>query len=196
MSKLNRYSNENIKKALDFIDYKDEEPLINIFLSIFDGSQSGETKILKINFSPLDSKLFGFLTHWFIQIENKEWHPGNKEDVLFVTACDSCNYQTSEILELCNYCAYNFLYEKMTADTNFNMFYQNCEIILNRYLETCLVYIICLFLLLFITTMCLIWLILFLIFYVLIIFVNYDTYKPKLRQCKHINNIINKSIFY
>lgn len=191
-----RYSDDNIKQALEFIKKPyGGEPLLNSFQSILDGNINQDTKIIKFNYSPLDSTFFGFLTHWFIQIDNQEWHPGNKENVLFVPVSDRSLYQTQEIVEMCNYCAYNFFFEKMRADSAFNMYYRNCEIILNRYMETTLMYIMLFFLILFVTTWYLIWVVLFVIFYTLIVYINHDTCETTWRQCPHIQHPINNKIY-
>lgn len=85
-----------------------------------------------------------FLRHFFIQIGENIWHPGQAgADVYFERiSYHDLDATTVNTLELCDYCTYYYFKDKFINDAKFFLLTRNCEIIIGHFEETFLCYIL------------------------------------------------------
>lgn len=85
-----------------------------------------------------------FLRHYFVQIGYNVWHPGriDKEIYFEKMTTEEETAIIHEILEMCNYCTYNYFKKRFLDNDDFFLLTRNCEIILGYYEETIFMYVI------------------------------------------------------
>lgn len=84
-----------------------------------------------------------FFRHYYLEFDLIEWHPGNpdgqiynKKDFLFDSFTE--NPDLHSIRELCNKCAYKFMYRNFLFDKKFHFIWKNCQILFNDVTQTLL----------------------------------------------------------
>lgn len=85
-----------------------------------------------------------FLRHYFVQVGYNVWHPGKLDKTIFFEKMTS-KEETAiihEILEMCDFCTYNYFKTRFLDNDKFFLLTRNCEIILGYYEETIFMYII------------------------------------------------------
>lgn len=148
----NKYSDENIKNAIDtlFPNKMDNAPLKESIISSLKNKNSPEKLTVFIIYKR--SQIFSHWivpTHHFCVIDKYVWHPGNsKNEILDSLPSSEENFFITEIEELCIHCAPKKMKKFFDNDKKFNFFINNCQRIIGFKSEYVMIHIYhaCLFL--------------------------------------------------
>lgn len=135
-----------------------------------------------------------FLRHYFIQIGNIVWHPGASDKYNGFRPATQDENEKSHILtimEFCHYCTYDYLKNCHKRNAAFFLPTNNCELIVGRFEETALIYV--LFIIILIICVKGIGIITIVILLSIILFFILITKPPQtmFEHCKHIS-LFNK----
>lgn len=175
---------------------------------------SKKTTIFYTKNRNLQGKCLKFLLHWFIDIdrvgtnERFRWHPGYQEPDIFLWLSkdhgdsDMNENKLVSVTELCNHCAYWYLYRSFIKDSYFNLLFHNCEIITGNVLDTFMAWSAIICLLFFIFSKYYIFICISMFFFALLLSIssvhggNHISYY----KCNHVNtdciNIISTDEYY
>lgn len=133
----NKYSPLAIREALsEWEDGSDKEPdLASLNSRIF---EPGSKTVFFLN---KKYHLYGYRfmpSHMFTVIDGKVFHPGSSNTEIFVKREDTPSVVVS-LEERCRYCTYHYLNDLFKRDRGFNIFTNNCQIIMGQYVETALI---------------------------------------------------------
>ncbi|WKA13594.1 MAG: Ac81 protein [Cotesia congregata filamentous virus 2] len=166
---------------------------------------TNKVHILKICYR--NARVNSSIKHWYVEIDNiYRWHPGEKgmdsmceNPKIFTPLNMDCeemlNPNIVSICEMCSYCTYWYMLNKINHDKRFNLFANNCELIVGYSNETILIWLTFLFTLASIMTQNLFFIILTFTFFIITIFAFTNSHPVTLKKCIHISsNIENQSI--
>lgn len=139
-----KYTRENVDKALARWEYaRDLEPRLNSIKSRMHISEEN-TDLRPIRTSFVFTKkvsllpLLGIMGHYFVSIDDRVWHPGhNWTDTIFEDY-DIENSQTVCVEEMCHFCLYRTMDNMFFKDRQFNIMFNNCQIVTGYIWETVL----------------------------------------------------------
>lgn len=197
---LEKYSKTAIESALQsWTNYG--EPEIQSIISKLENPLQNDTHFILIKHRPIFKNNLLLLRHWFVSINDLEWHPGNPKTDIFIPKKDESQLKfleynndgddtkIVEIREYCNFCVNNFFRAKFAKDCYFNIFWANCECILDYFWETLIIWIAFLLLLIFILTRAILFIILTICAIFSIGLLNCAHNQVTLTFCPHINKI-------
>lgn len=136
-----KYSDEKIKEALKLLNLNFETPEIKFCtskLKLVDGQISNTHSFVHKKYS-----LYGipfFPSHEYLEIDGNTFHPGALDIDIFIKN-DTSKGIITKIEEKCNYCTHKFLLDLFNRDQKFNIFINNCQIILGNWFVTVLLWV-------------------------------------------------------
>lgn len=185
-----KYDPDNIEEALEqWAFYKFDEPARQSIVSQLVNQSQHQTQFVFIKHRPIYKTKWLFIRHWFISINDKEWHPGNPELNIFTEsegANDDQNSVTVEIMEFCNHCVYWYFKTKFDADRAFNIICSNCELQLGYFWENFAIWATIISLILFILLKSFIFILIMLSVLFFLSFLIQKHEQIYMRRCPHV----------
>lgn len=181
-----KYTNETIEDALsEYASYSMIEPALQSIRSKLYDLKAPTSFIVYKRYNLYNNTLLPH--HVYIVIDGRVYHPGSPNDEIF-QEIDSDQGEFTGLEEICKYCAYHRLKQLFENDKEFNIFTNNCQIVLGSSLNTILIWSFVIMIVLFIITG-----IGLLFFFSLALFLQsflYGVFSSNLSffHCKHITN--------
>lgn len=143
-----KYTQKAIDQALhDYISYKDSIPALSSIKSKFLNPNATTSFFIYKKYNLYDYKFLP--SHFYIIVDGKVYHPGNPSEPILVDY-EEKKATVFKVEEKCKYCTYHTMNDLFQRDKKFNIFTNNCQIILGNYLSTSLLWIGTTFLLLYV----------------------------------------------
>lgn len=188
--KKRKYNYVDVDNALErWQDNKNSKQ--QIFFSRLYNVKEISTTLFVVKIEPL--ALVNCFNHHYLEFDDCEWHPGSPSNPIFISRQIRKNTKICKILELCNVCAIKFMLNLFKFDSQFNLFFKNCQSILGDVTQTLLfwAFVFCLGfgLILKIVPILMLALVLVLSF----VLSTFSEARIILQQCEHVSNKTNSS---
>lgn len=192
-----KYSKEAMDDALFPWEYaKNLVPAVGTVKSRINTSQTEYNNQPVRTSIIIDKKyaLIGFLglpNHYFISVDDKIWHPGFSKTKDIFLASNSVTNRARIITssEICHYCTYHYMNALFKMDRKFNIFINNCQVILGHIVESTIIINYHIFLVAAMATGDVIYLMCSISLFVVAIIHNFIDQSPlnlPMRHCPHI----------
>ncbi len=133
-----KYTDEAIENALsEYKKYSLIEPTINSIKSKYYQLDTPTSFIIYKRYNLYNNPLMPH--HVYIMIDGRSYHPGSPNDEIFQEG-DPDKGQVTGVEEICKYCVYHRLQTLFKNDKQFNIFTNNCQIVLGNSFNTILIW--------------------------------------------------------